>query len=75
MTKAFSRIQMIEVQYYAEGYYDGRAIGAGVEEGLKRSGLTDTQFDEYRYAYKEGYDKGVADYCAIMLRDDEEQEI
>lgn len=67
MTKAFSRIQMIEVQYYAEGYYDGRTKGEGVEVGLARLGLNDTQYDEYRYAYKEGYERGVADYCETEI--------
>lgn len=42
--------------WYARGYYDGRSIGVGDED------LTEyTEAD--RQAYKDGYDRGVTDYC------------
>lgn len=46
---------------YARGYYDGRV-----------NGFTDDTFGDdfgsYLVAsYKAGYDKGVADYCALEL--------
>ena len=41
---------------YALGYYDGRAIG--VEDNPFDS-------DEERFAYSEGYQRGVSDYCDL----------
>ena len=43
---------------YARGYHDGRV-----------KGWCDTEIewmtDEEKHTYNEGFDKGVADYCAI----------
>ena len=53
-----------EIYWYARGYHDGRAIGAGVGEGLDTIGNRPEDAPN-RVAYKEGYDKGVADYCDL----------
>lgn len=46
---------------YALGYYDGRALGVGQFHRYA---------DEERSAYKAGYDRGVADYCATEAEED-----
>ena len=53
--------------WYAVGYYEGRAIGDMLSVALqaymdKKPPMPDE--DELRAAMKEGYDAGVADYCA-----------
>ena len=51
-------MNMVFVQAYALGYYDGRS--EGVEENMYHD-------EESRHWYRLGYDAGVADYCAIEL--------
>jgi hypothetical protein len=42
--------------WYARGYYDGRS------EGVRDDNVTEYP-DADRQAYKDGYDRGVTDYC------------
>lgn len=44
--------------WYARGYFDGRSVGITDED------LTDYA-DADRQAYKDGYDRGVTDYCEL----------
>ena len=55
---------MDEKYWYARGYYDGREIGVFSLEEYP-------QEDILRYAYKQGYDRGVADYCEFELDGEE----
>ncbi len=48
---------------YALGYYHGRALGVS-DNAYAR--------DDARVAYAQGYDAGVADYCAEGTGEDEE---
>jgi hypothetical protein len=51
-------IKMSEYYAYAQGYYDGRVIG--VEQDLPDMARMSSIC---RSRYKEGYERGVADYC------------
>jgi hypothetical protein len=42
---------------YALGYYQGRAVGSWELEGWEDMNEVE------QYAYREGYDRGVSDYC------------
>jgi len=55
------KIGSAEMYWYARGYYDGRAKGVESEGFLL-----------HRYAYRAGYDKGVADYCEYDLDEDDD---
>jgi len=50
----------LSVEWYARGYYDGRALG---EEATLDAAPT----SEARAAYCRGYDAGVAAYCIEEL--------
>ena len=49
---------MSEYYAYAQGYYDGRVIG--VDQDLPDMARLSSIC---RIRYKEGYERGVADYC------------
>jgi hypothetical protein len=52
-----------EKYWYARGYYDGRTIG--VRDDLEE--LDGNKDAALRVAYKQGYDKGVADYSEMEV--------
>ena len=62
-----------QIYWFARGYHDGRAVGAGVDEGLDVIGNREEDAAN-RVAYKRGYDTGVADYCdldeSVEVRDE-----
>lgn len=61
----------IEAYWYARGYHDGRVVGEGVGAGLDAiNGANDDETARSRYAYKSGYDTGVADYADLDVPGD-----
>lgn len=55
--------------WFARGYFDGRTYGNQEMELTPelRDELHAIYADVARHAYKNGYDKGVSDYCDIDL--------
>ena len=49
-----------EMYWFAVGYAEGRFLGWQEPDTEERTG-------PHRSAYKAGYDRGVADYCAAEL--------
>lgn len=53
----------MEKEIYALGYYHGRALGSYGYLDL------DQFTDQERYEFKQGYDRGVSDYCLIDVEE------
>ena len=55
-----------QLYWFARGYHEGRVVGAGVEEGYDAiNGREENETDRLRHAYRQGYDRGVSDYCDL----------
>ena len=51
----------MDCYWYARGYFDGRT------EGVENDALREVFDDATWHAYKNGYQRGVSDYCSIDL--------
>jgi len=51
----------MEIEYYAFGYYQGRASGVFEHDAFE------IMSDSEQNAYRRGYDKGVCDHCELVL--------
>jgi hypothetical protein len=54
----------MDCYWYARGYFDGRT------EGVENDALREVFDDATWHAYKNGYQRGVSDYCSIDLEED-----
>ena len=57
---------MSEFYAYARGYYDGRTFG------LEQNPWDSNSNPELYATYRDGYDRGVSDYCREEHPEDEE---
>lgn len=54
-----------EMYVYAIGYYDGRAVGHKRPDDMRPVGA-------FAFRYKEGYERGVSDYCEEEIEPSDE---